>query len=658
MPHNNAPQGLWHRIRVRLFGSPKEIRDPSLFHKLSLIPVLAWVGLGADGLSSSSYGPPEAFAALSGHTYLCLFLGLATAFTVVVISYAYTRVIEHFPHGGGGYIVATHMLGPAAGVLSGCALILDYILCITVSIAASVDAVFSFLPLAFQEQKIATGTALLVLLVILNIRGVKESVVILAPIFALFVVTHLLLFGAMFQFSGQLASMNHSIAEAYRHDIGTIGGWGILLIFLRAYSLGGGTYTGLEAVSNGLQIMREPKVQTAKRTMFYMATSLALTAGGLFFCYLLAGVAPAEGKTLNAVLAEKAFATFSAGGVLALLTLLSEGALLMVGAQTGFIDGPRVMANMAVDSWLPHRFAALSERLTMRNGVLLLGGAALLLLWYTKGSVSALVIMFSINVFITFSLSQIGMVRYFVSHRGKERQWLRHLLVHIVGGGLCLTILLITIFEKFAEGGWLTLAITGILIFVCSAIRRHYQRVAGAMRELDEMLLDLPFGNEPDPGPPLRSEPTAILLVTGYNGFGVHLLLSIIGSFAKSFTNMIFVSVGVIDSGSFKGIEELEGLERSVNGYLSRYVDLARRFGFRADCRMGMGTDVVETATGVCRQIFSEYPNSSVFLGQLIFPLAKFYHWMLHNVTAFAIQRRLQWDGVKTIILPVRVRLR
>ena len=149
MPHNNAPQGLWHRIRVRLFGPPKEIRDPTLFHKLSLIPVLAWVGLGADGLSSSSYGPPEAFAALSGHTYLCLFLGLATAFTVVVISYAYTRVIEHFPHGGGGYIVATHMLGPAAGVLSGSALVLDYILCITVSIAASVDAVFSFLPLAY-----------------------------------------------------------------------------------------------------------------------------------------------------------------------------------------------------------------------------------------------------------------------------------------------------------------------------------------------------------------------------------------------------------------------------------------------------------------------------------------------------------------------------
>ncbi|HTP64026.1 MAG TPA: APC family permease, partial [Geobacteraceae bacterium] len=590
MPGDETPNGLWDRFRVWLFGQPKRIRDPELFHRLSLIPILAWVGLGADGLSSSSYGPPEAFAAISGHEYLCLFLGLATAFTVAVISYAYIRVIEHFPHGGGGYIVATHMLSPAAGVLSGCALLLDYVLCITVSIAASVDAVFSFLPLSFQAHKVATGIVLIVFLIILNIRGVKESVVVLAPIFVVFVATHLLLFGAMSQFSGHLGTMARSVGDAYGHDVGTIGVWGILLIFLRAYSLGGGTYTGLEAVSNGLQIMREPKVQTAGRTMVYMAVSLAVTAGGLFFCYLLAGVAPAEGKTLNALLAEKSFAPFPAGGALALITLLSEGALLMVGAQTGFIDGPRVMSNMAVDSWLPHRFASLSERLTMRNGVVLIGGAALLLLWYTKGSVSALVVMFSINVFITFSLSQIGMARYFIRHRAKDRLWFRHLLVHLVGGGLCVTILFITILEKFTEGGWLTLTITGILIAVCYAIRRHYRQVAGAMKELDEMLMDLPLEQVPDPGPPQKNEPTAILLVTGYNGFGVHMLLSIVGSFARCYTNMIFVSVGVIDSGSFKGIREIDGLERSVSEYLKKYVDLAKRLGFRADCRMGMGT--------------------------------------------------------------------
>lgn len=657
MKQGDERQGLWRRFRVSLFGHPKEIHDPSLFHKLSLIPVLAWVGLGADGLSSSSYGPPEAFAAIQGHTYLCLALGLATAFTVVVISYSYSRLIEHFPHGGGGYIVATHMLGPPAGVLSGCALILDYILCITVSIAACVDAVFSFLPISFQEYKILTATVLLVFLIVLNVRGVKESVIVLAPIFVVFIGTHLLLFAAMANYSDHVSAMSQWTHDAYRRDVASIGWWGILFIFLRAYSLGGGTYTGLEAVSNGLQIMREPKVQTAKRTMLYMAASLALTAGGLFFCYVLAGVSPAEGKTLNAALAEKVFAPFPAGGVLALLTLLSEGALLLVGAQTGFIDGPRVMANMATDSWLPHRFSALSDRLTMRNGVVLIGGSALLLLWYTKGSVSALVVMFSINVFITFSLSQVGMARYFIRRRGKDRQWFRHLAVFLVGAALCITILVITVVEKFAEGGWLTLLITGILIALCYGIWRHYRLVGKAMRELDEMLMDLPLQEEIDPGPPKPEEPTAILLVTGYNGFGVHMLLTIVTSLGKCFTNLVFVSVAVIDSGSFKGVAQLEALEQSVRESLGKYVDLARRLGFRAEFRMGIGTEVVETATMICRETNATYPNSTAFSGQLVFPMPKFYHIILHNQTSFAIQRRLQWEGIKTMILPVRVRI-
>lgn len=657
MKQGDEQQGFWRRIRMSLFGPPKEIRDPSLFHKLSLIPVLAWVGLGADGLSSSSYGPPEAFAAIQGHTYLCLALGLATAFTVVVISYSYSRLIEHFPHGGGGYIVATHMLGPPAGVLSGCALILDYILCITVSIAACVDAVFSFLPLSFQEYKLLTATVLLVFLIVLNVRGVKESVLVLAPIFIVFIGTHLLLFAAMANFSDQVGAMSQWTQDAYRRDVASIGKWGILFLFLRAYSLGGGTYTGLEAVSNGLQIMREPKVQTAKRTMVYMAASLALTAGALFFCYVLAGVSPMAGKTLNAALAEKAFAPFPAGGALALLTLLSEGALLLVGAQTGFIDGPRVMANMAVDSWLPHRFSALSDRLTMRNGVALIGGAALMLLLYTKGSVSALVVMFSINVFITFSLSQVGMARYFIRRRKGDRQWLRHLAVFLVGGALCVTILVITVVEKFAEGGWLTLLITGILIALCYGIRRHYTRVGTAMRELDEMLMNIPLHEEIDPGSPKPNEPTAILLVTGYNGFGVHMLLTIVTSLGKCFTNLIFVSVAVIDSGSFKGAAQLDSLERSVKESLEKYVNLARRLGFRADYRMEIGTEVVETAATICSETNARYPNSTVFSGQLVFPMPQFYHLLLHNQTSFAIQRRLQWEGIKTMILPVRVHI-
>ena len=186
---------LLEKIKRKLIGAPRDVNEPSIFHKLSLIPILAWIGLGADGLSSSSYGPEEAFRTLGPHTYLALFIALATAFTVVIISYAYTRIIEHFPHGGGGYLVATHTIGKNTGIISGCALLVDYMLTITVSLVSCGDAIFSFLPLTFQKYKLIFVGFLIILLVILNLRGVKESVQFLAPIFIVFVATHVLLIG-------------------------------------------------------------------------------------------------------------------------------------------------------------------------------------------------------------------------------------------------------------------------------------------------------------------------------------------------------------------------------------------------------------------------------------------------------------------------------
>ncbi len=156
-----VPKDSWNWEDIRagarrtIIGAKKNIEDPAIFHKIALFPLLAWIGLGADGVSSSSYGPPEAFIALGEHTYLAVFLALGTALTVFIISYAYTRIIEHFPSGGGGYIVATHTISERAGVVSGSALLIDYMLTITVSIAACGEAVFSFLPFAYQPYKLA-----------------------------------------------------------------------------------------------------------------------------------------------------------------------------------------------------------------------------------------------------------------------------------------------------------------------------------------------------------------------------------------------------------------------------------------------------------------------------------------------------------------------
>ena len=654
--HSEDHSNIFSRIRRKFIGAPRDIQDTSIFHKISLIPVLAWIGLGADGLSSSSYGPEEAFRALGEHTYLAVFLALATALTVFIISYAYSRIIEHFPTGGGGYIVATHTLGEKAGVVSGCALLVDYMLTITVSIASCADALFSFLPMHLHPYKLSFGVFLILLLIVLNLRGVKESVTILAPIFVIFILSHAFMLGyGILTHLGDIEPISREIRGNYYQGLSTLGAMGMLLLFLHAYSLGGGTYTGIEAVSNGLQIMREPKVQTGKRTMVYMSTSLALTAGGIFVCYLLLKVRPVEGQTLNAVLAGNLFGRWHFGHWLALITILSEGALLFVAAQTGFIDGPRVMSNMAVDSWFPHRFAALSERLTTHNGVLLMGGAALFLMVYTHGNISTLVVMYSINVFATFSLSELGMSRYFIKNRKREKEWKKHLPVHMTGLSLCLTILIITAIEKFESGGWLTLLITSFVIGICYLIRKHYTEVKKKIRELDEMLLSIPTSGPINREPVDPKKMTAIQLVSGFSGFGVHTLLSIVRSFPNLYKNIIFVSVAVCDSGSFKGPEAVCDLTNSTREDLEKYVQLARSLGMPADYRFDMGTDVVESATILCEKVAEEFPRSTFFTGQLIFQRVQFFHKLLHNETAFAIQRRLQWDGMTTVILPIRV---
>lgn len=392
------------------------------FHRLTLVPFLAWIGLGADGLSSSAYGPDEAFRTLGEHTYLLLVLAVMTTVTVLVISAAYKRIIEEFPHGGGGYVVATKLLGPNVGVVSGCALLVDYVLTIAVSIAAAGDAIFSFLPLAWHGVKPVAEVAFVLGLIVLNIRGVRESVMVLLPVFLVFLLTHAVaIVVACSAHAGQAPAVAAEIGGGFSWGTATLGLGGMAALLLKAYSMGGGTYTGIEAVSNGLPIMREPRAKTGRRTMTYMAASLSFTAAGLLVCDPLWRVSPVEGKTMNAVLFERMAGGLPLGMTLVWITLLSEGLLLVVAAQAGFIDGPRVLANMALDNWMPRRFATLSSRLTTQNGIVLMGVLALVVLLYTHGDVRSLVVMYSINVFLTFSLSMLAMTIWTVKSAPSAR---------------------------------------------------------------------------------------------------------------------------------------------------------------------------------------------------------------------------------------------
>ena len=264
------------------------------------------------------------------------------------------------------------------------------------------------LPAAWQAWKLVFNCAGVAFLTLLNLRGVRESVLLWVPVFFLFVGTHALaiVIGIVSHAGDLPAIASQTVTEVSRAH--TELGWlGMFALMLRAYSMGAGTYTGIEAVSNGLPILREPRVATGKRTMTYMGASLAITVLGLLLAYLLYDAQPVEGRTLNAVLFERITAAWPAGLGKGFVTvsMLSATALLFIAAQAGFLDGPRVLANMALDRWFPARFATLSDRFVTQNGILLMGGAALLAMLATRGAVGLLVVLYSINVFITFSLS-------------------------------------------------------------------------------------------------------------------------------------------------------------------------------------------------------------------------------------------------------------
>ena len=650
-------------LKELILGKPKDPLDPRVFHQISLVAFLAWVGLGADGLSSSAYGPEEAYLALGQYYYLALPLALLMAVTVFVISASYSQIIELFPTGGGGYLVATKLLGPKAGLISGAALVVDYMLTITISIASSADALFSFLPIAFQPLKIFTEVLLIFGLIFLNLRGVRESVLILLPIFLLFIAMHFfgILLGVLPHLGTMPTLVANSIDEVAR-DTQSLGLLATLAILLHAYSLGGGTYTGIEAVSNGLQILREPRVETGKKTMLYMATSLAFTASGILLCYLLNQVKHEPGRTLNASLFSRVFAGFFGGDAtlttsLVVVILITEAALLIVAAQAGFLDGPRVLSNMALDSWVPHRLSHLSDQLVTRNGVWFMGLASLAFLIYTRGEVKLLVVMYSINVFLTFTFSQLGMCRHWFEVRRSERAWVRKLSVNGLGLSFTGLILGVTIATKFTEGGWITLVVTLAFVLVCQVVRMHYDRVQNALKSLDDSLLNIPF--QPNLREPVPAKnpgaPTAALIVRDFDGISVHTLLNVQRLFPNYFKNIVFISVGVIDTGQFKGHSEIESLKRKTEENLQSFVEYANCLGWYAESRYALGVDVITELERLCEAVAKEFPRTVFFSGNLVFDEENPFTRLLHNHTPFTLQQRLQFAGYDMMILPIRV---
>lgn len=662
-----AKPALTTRMKRLVLGGEKNPFDKKIFHSMALLPFFAWVGLGADGLSSSSYGPQEAWHILGNYPALGLFVALAATITVFVLSASYVQIIELFPGGGGGYLVASKLLNPSLGMVSGCALLIDYVLTISISIAAGADAIFSFLPPELMAWKFHAIIGGILLLTVLNMRGVRESVAFMVPIFLVFVITHA--FGILYALGSHLGDMP-MVVDRTQTDLNSavlnLGAIGAFLLVTKAFCLGAGTFTGIEAVSNGLNILREPRVTNGKRTMRYMAWSLAITVGGLFLAYLLFNVSRHENdpRTLNAILFQTMTADWGRGGeVFVWITLFSEAALLFIASQAGFIGGPRVLSSMALDRWLPSRFAMLSDRLVTQNGVLLMSAIALGTVVVTGGSVQALVVLYAINVFITFALSMAGLVRHWWTTRERHADWKRKIWVPLLGLFISLFILTFVFIDKFFWWGLVAVGVTAVLVVFSWWVKRHYVQTKILLRRLDKLVRaagvnpDAP-GTAPAELPDIKPDPkgkTAVMLVSGFNGLGLHTLFNIQRLFTGVYKNFIFVHIGVIDAGNFKGEEEMEALKAHVHQEAQKYVDFMRRHGTYAEAFTGMGTDVIQETAELAPAILKKFPQSIFFGGQLVFPEDTLVTRFLHNNIVFSLQRRFYNQGIPFVILPVRV---
>ncbi len=367
---------------------------------------------------------------------------------------------------------------------------------------------------------------------------------------------------------------------------------------------------------------------------------------------------PVEGSTLNAVVFSSILDEmgFSGSGmaIALVIVLATEAGLLFVAANTGFLGGPAVLANMAADSWMPHKFRYLSTRLVTQNGILLMGVAAIAILILSRGAVDFLVVLYSINVFLTFSLSLTGLCIYWIRHRG-DAKWIRRLALSAVGLVVTVGILVVTTIAKFDEGGWITVVITGAVIATCIAIRRHYADTKRRIRAVDAVFSNTPNGHETE-YPELDPEsPTAVFIVGTSRGGGLHALLWVQRMFPGHFRNFLFIMARTVDSQAYGADQAIEKMKVQGRESLSYFVDFCHSHGLASTSYLGFGTDAVEAITEISERVRNEFPSAIFFTSKLITENENFMTRLLHNQAALALQRRLHLEGIQMVILPMKI---
>jgi amino acid transporter len=390
---------------------------------------------------------------------------------VFILTASYRQTIYAYPSGGGAYVVAKSNLGESPGLVAAAALLIDYVLTVAVSVAAGIAAITSAVP-ALREHRVALGLTAIVILTWGNLRGVRES----GKIFA--VPTYLFVGGVGLVIMVGLGRALFGIPVEYPlPSVPAVDGVTLFLL-LRAFSSGCTALTGIEAISNGVPAFREPVSKNAATTMTWMAVMLASLFLGLTILAYLYGLVPREDETLISQVARISLG----GGVFYYFIQAATAMILILAANTSYNGFPRLASILAQDSFLPHQMRQQGDRLAFSNGILILGLCAAVLLVIFRGDTHALIPLYAIGVFLSFTLSQAGMVRHWQDH--KQPGWRKALAINLTGAvatGVATVVLALT---KFTHGAWVVIFLIPVLILMFRKIQWHY-RIADWQLSLD-----------------------------------------------------------------------------------------------------------------------------------------------------------------------------
>lgn len=570
----------------------------------------------SDALSSVAYGTEEILFALviGGTAFLNYAVPIAAAIVLLVfiVAMSYFQTIHAYPSGGGAYIVAKDNLGTYPGLVAGSALLIDYVLTVTVSISAGIAAITSAFPVSkpFTVQMCLIS---ILIISIVNLRGVRESGKIFSAPVYLFVGSLLLLIGIGFLKSFSIPPVRYPELK------GTMASVVPIFIILRAFASGCATLTGIEAVSNGVRAFKAPEARNAGITLLWMAIILSILTLGIAFFSHYYGIIPNPNETVLSQLARKAFSR----GPFYYLVQFSTTLVLVLAANTSFADFPRLSSIMARDRYLPRQLSNRGDKLVFSNGIVILGILSVLLIIIFGGDTHSLIPLYAVGVFTAFTLSQAGMVRHWVRQKG--RGWLKSAVINGLGGFTTGIVLLIIAVEKFKHGAWIVLIAIPGLVLLTRKIHQHYESVARQL-SLETCL----------PSNAKYEHHSVILPISGVQQAVLNAI-----KYAKSLSDDVVALYVSIDPSETEKVKEK--WDRHCMGVPLIILDSPYR-------------SVSRPILGYIDQVQKKYPNGIITIVLPEFVPSKWWQHLLHNQTALFIKGLLLFKkGVVSTSVPFRL---